>query len=58
MTKLLLHASFSKATSTPKPWLELDDTSLTKFYMEVDAQVTLEGPSTKVSQAQVGQFLA
>jgi hypothetical protein len=38
--------------------LELGDTSLTKFYTEVDAQVTLEDPSTKELQAEVEPYLA
>jgi hypothetical protein len=58
MTKLLRRASFLRATSIPKPWLELGDTSLTKFSTEVDAQVTLEDPYTKVPQAEVEPYLA
>ena len=57
MTKLLRHASFLRATSIPKPWLELGDTSLTKFYTEVDAQVTPEDLYTKESQAEVEPYL-
>jgi hypothetical protein len=58
MTKLLRHASFLRATSIPKQWLELGDTSLTRFYTAVDAQVTLEDPYTKVPQAEVEPYSA
>jgi hypothetical protein len=58
MTKLLRHASFLRATSIQKQWLELGDTLPTKFYTAVDAQVTPEDPYTKEPQAEVEPYLA